>query len=91
MNIDKNDFKDIVKNFAEALSKGLSKQREVTIPLEEYEYYKNKSIKYGKIIDEIYNTYILVLGNDYEDLDKKYLFDNIYKIYEKICNLDLEK
>lgn len=84
MDIKKEDFLDGIKIIGDAIKENV--KREVTVPLKEYEDYKNNAIKYQKLTDELYKEMQLILGNDIKNTDRDYLYKEIYKMYEKICN-----
>lgn len=84
MEIKREDFLDGMKIIGKAIEE--KTRREVTVPLKEYEDYKNNAIKYQKLIDKLYKEMQLVLGNDKNNTDRDYLYDEIYKMYAEICN-----
>ena len=84
MDIKREDFLDGMKIIGKAIEE--KERREVTVPLKEYEDYKNNAIKYQNLIDKLYKEMQLVLSNDKENTDRDYLYDEIYKMYAEICN-----
>jgi len=84
MNIDRKDFLDGMKIIGDAIKENV--RREVIVPLKEYEDYKNNAIKYQKVVDKLYKEMQLILGNDIKNTDRDYLYKEIYKMYEQICN-----
>lgn len=83
-NIGAQDFLDGMKIIGNAIKENV--KREVTVPLDEYEQYKNHALRYKKLIDKLSKEMELVLDNDVKNTDRDYLYKEILKMYKEICN-----